>query len=90
MDQNSMPDHDDEFAVSELAQEIRAYLAGHPNAEDSLRGVVNWWLVRQRYQQTSEMVQRALDYLVAEGTVERRRLPDGRETYLGVQRGDPH
>ena len=57
--------------------EIVAYLAGHPEATDSLDGIVSWWLPRQRYEQTRERIQAALDRLVAQGVVERIHLADG-------------
>jgi hypothetical protein len=60
--------------LATLAQEIRHYLLTHPNAADSLRGIVRWWLARQRYEQTHENVQKALDHLVSKGLVRKTML----------------
>jgi hypothetical protein len=83
-------DQDEDAAVIALAQEIRAYLEDRPNAEDSLRGVVQWWLARQRYRKASQVVRKALDYLEKQGLVERRRRADGQETYAGKRRARQH
>ena len=52
-----------------IAKDIEAYLLNHPTAADTLVGVTQWWLTRQRYEQSFEKVTMALDLLV-----ERRRL----------------
>ena len=54
-----------------VAKEINQYLADHPNAADSLEGVVNWWLARQRYTKATDIVQQALEHLVNEGVVKK-------------------
>jgi hypothetical protein len=33
-----------------VAAELLAYLSRHPNAADTLEGIMNWWLPRQRYE----------------------------------------
>ena len=58
-----MPDSD----LLHLADAIRHYLAKHPDAADTLEGVVNWWLVRQRYENAVTRVSRALELLVEQG-----------------------
>ncbi len=55
--------------VLAMAQEISHYLESHPEAADTLKGVVSWWLDRQRYEYSYHMVKQALDHLVAEGKV---------------------
>jgi len=64
--------------VSEVADEIRRYLAAHANASDTLEGVQTWWLPLGVPGST---VQRALDALVAARVVHRRQLPDGNLIY---------
>ena len=53
--------------VHQLADTIRQDLIKHPNAADTLEGVVNWWLVRQRYESATIMVRQALEMLVQQG-----------------------
>lgn len=55
--------------VNAVANEINEYLAEHPNAADSLEGIVTWWLGRQRYSKATDVVQKALELLVADGVV---------------------
>ena len=57
------PDSD----VRQLADAIRQYLSKHPDAADTLEGVVNWWLLRQRYENAMAMVNQALELLVQQG-----------------------
>jgi hypothetical protein len=66
--------------MTTVAQQIRDYLENHPNAADSLEGVVGWWLTRQRYEESKEDVQEALDHLVIQGDVLRRDV-GGRVVY---------
>ena len=67
--------------MATLAQEIETYLLTHPNASDTIEGVIKWWIALQRYQQAREDVQEALEFLVAEGAVVKRKLSDGRFIY---------
>jgi hypothetical protein len=48
-------------------QEIVDYFQKHPSATDSLEGIVNWWLPRQRYETARGVIQQALDDLVKQG-----------------------
>lgn len=64
--------------VSEVADEIRRYLAANANASDTVEGVQTWWLAPGVPGST---VQRALDALVAAGVVHKRQLPDGNLIY---------
>jgi hypothetical protein len=49
-----------------VALEILAYLAMHPEAKDSLRGIRSWWL-KEPDDWTAEEVQRAAGGLVDRG-----------------------
>ena len=72
---------DEDSAIRRLAQEISSYLDEHPDAVDSADGILRWWLPRRRIDATAEHVERALELLIADGIVERRRLPDGRSVF---------
>jgi hypothetical protein len=68
-----------------IAQEIHDYLSAHPNAVDSLEGVVKWWLTRQRFESATDSVQKALDYLVAGGLVSKKVIASGRVVYVSAK-----
>jgi hypothetical protein len=61
--------------------EIVAYLHAHPSAADSLEGIVDWWLPRQRYETARNAIQKALDDLIAQGIVEELESNRGARLY---------
>jgi len=69
---------DDENGIK---RSILAYLHAHPQAADTLRGIVDWWLPQQRYESDCERIGRVLDQLVADGLLHRAGLPDGEVLY---------
>ncbi len=64
-----------------LGNEILDYLSKHPEAEDSLEGIVEWWLVEQRITRPAAEVRAALDQLVARKQISAHQGPDGRTHY---------
>ena len=78
---------DDDDPVRRLAQQIASYLEAHPDAVDTADGIRRWWLAPRGIEATPEQLQRALDRTVADGTVERRTLPDGRSVYARAAGG---
>lgn len=54
---------------SNIAQGILEYLLENPNAEDTLEGVVQWWLLERTIKQQTLAVEKALASLVDEGLV---------------------
>ena len=61
--------------------EIVAYLRTHPAACDSLDGIVDWWLPRQRYETARAAIQQALNDLVGRGVVEQIARRNGMHLY---------
>ena len=61
----------DEPALARLSDEILSYLRAHPQAADTVDGIVEWWLPRQRHDEAVDRVQHALDELVARGLVDK-------------------
>ena len=51
----------DEFKIG---NEILAYLIDHPNARDTLEGIVEWWLLEQQIKFQTARVKEALSDLV--------------------------
>ena len=70
----------------EIAREILAYLIDHPEAQDTLDGVVQWWLLEREIKYQIDKVREALIELVGKGLVLERK--DGRmRNHYGV---NPH
>jgi hypothetical protein len=68
-------DHDGD--VESVATAIESYLTAHPNAADSLDGVVTWWLAGVPQAVSHRVVEQALQRLIGRGSVERRRTEGG-------------
>jgi hypothetical protein len=66
---------------SHLAHDILAYLAEHPDAGDTLEGIVQWWVLEQTIKRLTAGVMSALQMLVAQGLVTEHPLEDGRTHY---------
>ncbi|SFG14057.1 MULTISPECIES: hypothetical protein [Neptunomonas] len=74
----------DDTEIKRIASEINRYLGNHPHGGDTIDGITRWWIPRQRIEETSLLVQQALDYLVSESRIERKTSPDGRYLYFGA------
>jgi hypothetical protein len=55
--------------ASRIASEVLLYLVEHPDAQDTLQGITDWWLMERRIKEQSALVQAALAELVANGLV---------------------
>lgn len=64
-----------------MAYEILAYLAKNPDAQDTLEGIVEWWLLEQRLKKQIRNVRDALDELVKNGLLVERQGKDSRLHY---------
>lgn len=71
-----------ETDVDQLAGEILRYLGRHRSAADTAEGITQWWIKRQRLEDSLIWVQDALDRLVAQSLLETRMTLDGRPLYL--------
>jgi hypothetical protein len=67
--------------MSQIACEILAYLVEHPQASDTLDGIVRWWLLEQKIRRQTAKVKEALAELVREGLVIERKAPDSSPSY---------
>lgn len=65
----------------EIERSLLSYLRGHPQAADTLDGIVEWWLPLQRYETARLRIERTLERLVADGTLRRDQLHDGAVLY---------
>lgn len=65
----------------ETRRYILGYLLDHPNAGDTLEGIVEWWLLHQKIRFETRNVSRAVSELVAEGLILTQKGPDSRLVY---------
>jgi len=79
-----MPDSD-EIKVTRIASDIARYLEDRPNAADTLDGITKWWLLRQRIEESDALVREALDHLISESVVVRKRNLDGDYVYSSAK-----
>lgn len=71
----------DKSKIISIAGEIRRYLVKTPSAAETVDGIARWWLSRQRFEDSVELVQAALDYLESKGEVEKQTSTAGYVTY---------
>jgi hypothetical protein len=65
----------------EIAYEILQYLIDNPNAQDTLEGIVGWWLLVRTIKHQIGLVKDALAMLVNEGLVIAQQGSDSRTHY---------
>ncbi len=46
---------------------ILLYLIEHPDAKDTMKGILKWWMPRGYLERGGKQIQQALDYLVLKG-----------------------
>lgn len=64
-----------------IERQILDYLASNPAAQDTLRGIVEWWLLKQKIMNSIAEVEMALTKLVAEKKVIAHQGSDGHVHY---------
>jgi len=65
-----------EMRRSDIAQAILDYLLEHPDAQDTLAGIAEWWLPEEKKVTRLAIVKDALDQLVAKTLVLERKGKD--------------
>lgn len=65
-----------EVRRSHVARAILDYLLAHPDAQDTLAGIAEWWLPEEKMKTRITIVKDALDQLVAKALVLERRGKD--------------
>ncbi len=66
---------------SDIAWEILAYLAEHPDAQDTIDGIIEWWLLESKIKYQIAAVGKALSELVKNGFVLEERAGDSQTRY---------
>jgi hypothetical protein len=72
---------------SRVAEAILDYLRKHPEAQDTLAGIAEWWLPTQGIRNGAANVKEALDELVAEGLLSEHQGKDAQVSYRITHRG---
>ena len=62
-----------------LMREILQYLTAHPDAKDTVDGILKWWLPGHPIEWEKEEVQETLDHLVSKGWLAIRPLSLSRD-----------
>ncbi|HOC01012.1 MAG TPA: hypothetical protein PKM43_19955 [Verrucomicrobiota bacterium] len=73
--------HSNQVTRARVDDEVFEYLVQHPDAQDTLEGVCDWWLLERRVRRSVAEVEAALGKLVARGFVAARRGKDGNTHY---------
>ena len=71
----------DQTKIKNVAREIEEYFDSHPEAGDTLEGISDWWVSRQRLRDERSLIRAALAHLVTEGVLKKRHH-GGREIYI--------
>lgn len=71
----------DAAQVNAVAREIERYLDAHPEAADTIDGVMQWWLPATTAAVSRAIAERALAVLVEKGEIVSRTLVDGTVIY---------
>lgn len=67
--------------MQKIAYEILTYMLEHPDAQDTLQGITEWWLPGGDARPNVTLVAEALAELTAEGFIIARRGEDARAHY---------
>lgn len=54
---------------NEIARDILAFLVDNPDAQDTLEGIIQWWLLEQQIKYQTKLVKEAIEELVEKGLV---------------------
>ncbi len=57
---------------SQISERILSYLSDHPDAQDTLEGIVEWWLLEQDIKHRTAATERALAELTSRGLILKR------------------
>lgn len=64
-----------------VAQDILSYLVENKTAEDTIDGIVEWWLMQERIKRRTKEVRKALDELLSENLIIARESKDSKIYY---------
>jgi hypothetical protein len=73
---------DQTIEEAETARDLLAYLIDNPDAQDTLEGIVEWWLLERKIESRIANVKKVLEELMAKGLILERKGSDSRVRYL--------
>jgi len=62
---------DENDRENQLAEAVMNYLNEHPHAMDTLEGIAEWWIMRQKVRVDVETLTRALERMTHRGLLEK-------------------
>jgi Fe2+ or Zn2+ uptake regulation protein len=65
----------------DLRREVIEYLRAHPEAADTVDGILDWWIPSQRNENAKNEIQLVLHELVQQGLIEEVVLGNGNRLY---------
>src|SRR5262245_2363049 len=77
-----------EASVAEIARAIADYVGNNPQAQDTLEGIIQWWLPEVEHKPRVAVIRQALDELVAGGLITAHKAKDAQILYRAA-RGTP-
>ena len=63
------PDNLNNNEKAHICNEILSYLVEHPDARDTIEGIVGWWLLEQKIKHQANVVKEAIEELVDKGLI---------------------
>ncbi len=66
---------------SQISSEILVYLIKHPDAQDTLDGILQWWILEREIKYQTKLVKEAIKELVANGFVLEHKSRDSHNHY---------
>lgn len=85
---NPSKQDDERRREKEMADAIVGYLVEHPHASDTLRGVAEWWIMRQQVRAEVNMLKKVLRQLTESGVLEEMGEGDNRRYRLKAREDD--
>jgi hypothetical protein len=68
------------------ASEILNYLSRHPNAQDTIEGILQWWVMEAWIRKWEPKIVEAVTLLVEQGYLLEKTAADGRVFYCAASR----
>lgn len=69
------------FKTLQTGHQILAYLVEHPEAQDTVEGIVEWWLLERAIKFQENQITKAISELVAKGLVIEHKGRDSQTHY---------
>ncbi len=77
---------DEQRREQEVAEAILQYLAENPDASDTMEGIAEWWIMRQRLRVEVNLLAKVLRRLTAAGILEQEGAADNPRYHLKTQK----